>query len=148
MAKRRSTSRISWNSRQSRYRPAGPGAETSASSCILLRRAPQVSHAPRRRQGAGSRVDPPARSGDGRQRMDDEQSEPIDVPLDALSPTALRGLVEEFVNREGTDYGLRERTLDEKVRDVMRQLERHEAKIVFDPETRSATIVVVRRRSS
>ncbi|HSP98223.1 MAG TPA: YheU family protein [Candidatus Dormibacteraeota bacterium] len=80
--------------------------------------------------------------------MDDEQSEPIDVPLDALSPTALRGLVEEFVNREGTDYGLRERTLDEKVRDVMRQLERREAKIVFDPETRSATIVVVRRRSS
>ena len=78
--------------------------------------------------------------------MDDEQqSGPIDVPLDALSPGALRGLVEEFINREGTDYGLVERTLEEKVRDVMRQLERREAKIVFDPETRSATIVVVRR---
>jgi uncharacterized protein YheU (UPF0270 family) len=77
--------------------------------------------------------------------MDDEPSGPIDVPLDALSPTALRGLVEEFVNREGTDYGLVERTLEEKVRDVMRQLERREAKVVFDPETRSATIVAVRR---
>lgn len=80
--------------------------------------------------------------------MDDERPAPIDIPLDALSPTALRGLVEAFVNREGTDYGWRERTLDEKVRDVMRQLERREAKIVFDPETNSATIVVARRRSS
>lgn len=77
--------------------------------------------------------------------MDDEQSGPIDVPLEALSPSVLRGLVEEFINREGTDYGVRERTLDEKVRDVMRQLERREAKIVFDPVTRSATIVVARR---
>jgi len=42
---------------------------------------------------------------------------------------------------EGTDYGVRERTLDEKVRDVMRQLERREAKVVFDPETRTTTIV-------
>jgi hypothetical protein len=78
--------------------------------------------------------------------MDDTQSDPIEVPLDALSATALRGLVEDFVNREGTDYGLRERTLDEKVRDVMRQLERGEATIVFDPESRSTTIVVRRRR--
>ena len=78
--------------------------------------------------------------------MEDEQSAPIEVPLDALSATALRGLVEEFVNREGTDYGLRERTLDEKVRDVMRQLERGEAAIVFDPESRSTTIIVRTKR--
>lgn len=77
--------------------------------------------------------------------MDDEQSEPIEVPLAALSATALRGLVEEFVNREGTDYGLRERTLEEKVGDVMRQLERGEATIVFDPESRSTTIVARHR---
>lgn len=75
--------------------------------------------------------------------MDDEQSEPVDVPLAALSAAALRGLVEEFVSRDGTDYGVRERSLDEKVHDVMRQLERGEAKIVFDPSTRSTNIVVV-----
>jgi hypothetical protein len=78
--------------------------------------------------------------------MDEERSEPIEVPLAALSPAARRGLVEEFVTRDGTDYGWRERTLDEKVRDVMRQLERGEAKIVFDPASRSATIVVARQR--
>lgn len=78
--------------------------------------------------------------------MDEERSAPVEVPLDALSPGALRGVVEEFVNREGTDYGWRERTLDEKVRDVMRQLERGEAVILFDPESRSTTIVPTRGR--
>jgi hypothetical protein len=62
--------------------------------------------------------------------MDDEQSEPIDVPLDALS-AAPRGVVRNS-SAAGKHYGVRERTLDE-VRDVMRQLERQEAKIVFDP---------------
>ncbi|MFN8642667.1 MAG: YheU family protein [Candidatus Binatia bacterium] len=78
--------------------------------------------------------------------MDDEQSAPVEVPLDALTPAALRGVDEEYVNREGTDYGARERTLDEKVRDVMRQLERGEAMILFDPESRSTTIVPTRGR--
>jgi uncharacterized protein YheU (UPF0270 family) len=77
--------------------------------------------------------------------MDDGRSAPIEIPLDAVSATALRGVVEEFVTRAGTDYGLRERTLDEKVGDVMRQLERGEAAIVFDPESRSTTIVVRHR---
>ena len=67
--------------------------------------------------------------------------EPVEVPYTALSAEALRGLVEEFVTRDGTDYGVRERSLEEKARDVMRQLERGEVKIVFDPASRSANIV-------
>lgn len=85
------------------------------------------------------------RGGDGGRRMDDEQSAPVEIPLDALSETALRGLVEEFVSRDGTDYGVHERSLEDKVRDVMRQLERGEAVILFDPESRSANVVVRRR---
>jgi uncharacterized protein YheU (UPF0270 family) len=73
-----------------------------------------------------------------------ERPEPVEIPLEALSADALRGLVESFVNREGTDYGERERTLDEKVADVRRQLERGEARIVFDPETESVNIVPAR----
>ena len=75
----------------------------------------------------------------------DADLEPIEVPLAALSPEALRGLVEEFVTRDGTDYGTRERTLEEKVRDVMRQLERGEVKIVFDPASRTANLLPARR---
>ena len=72
-----------------------------------------------------------------------ERDEPsrVEIPADALSPDALRGVVEAFVNREGTDYGAVERSLDEKVADVMRQLERGEARIVFDPESESVTLI-------
>lgn len=76
----------------------------------------------------------------------DPELKPVEVPYTALSPDALRGLVEEFVTRDGTDYGVRERTVEEKARDVMRQLERGEVKIVFDPASRSANLVPGRAR--
>ena len=65
----------------------------------------------------------------------------VEVPTDALSETALRGLVEEFVTRDGTDYGRRERELEEKVTAVLRQLRRGEVKIVFARATGTANIV-------
>ncbi len=66
------------------------------------------------------------------------------MPHGHLSPAALRGVVEEFVTRAGTDYGVREKSLDEKVADVMRQLARREARIVFDPATGTVNIVAAR----
>jgi uncharacterized protein len=63
------------------------------------------------------------------------------VPHTHLTPAALRGLVEEFVTRDGTDYGLAEKTLDQKVAALMRQLERGEAAIVYDSESQTTSIV-------
>ncbi len=65
----------------------------------------------------------------------------IEVPHSALSPTALEGLVEEFITREGTDYGEREHSLEEKRASVLRQLARAEIAIVFDFESESTTLV-------
>jgi len=65
---------------------------------------------------------------------------PIVVPVDSLSEGALRGVIESFVQREGTDYG-REYSLEEKVDHVRRQLERGEAWITFDPETETINVV-------
>ena len=73
---------------------------------------------------------------------DDERFVPVDYRH--LSPEALRGLMEEFVSREGTDYGLRERSFEDKVRDVERQLESGEARIVYDLVDERANIVRVR----
>ena len=63
------------------------------------------------------------------------------VPHTELSPDALRGVVESFVLREGTDYGEREFSLEQKLAHVYRQLERGEAHIVFDPNTETIDIV-------
>lgn len=78
---------------------------------------------------------------------DDEPLDPrafVEVPLDALDEATLVALLESFVGREGTDYGAVEQRLDEKVADVRRQLERGDARIVFDPETETVNIVPAR----
>jgi uncharacterized protein YheU (UPF0270 family) len=71
----------------------------------------------------------------------EESPERVEVPYAQLSADTLRSVVESFVLREGTDYGEREYSLQQKVGHVMRQLERGEARIVFDPATESVQIV-------
>jgi uncharacterized protein YheU (UPF0270 family) len=71
-----------------------------------------------------------------------EAADQVEIPHTELSAEALRGVLESFVLREGTDYGAREYSLDEKVAHVMRQLERGDARIMFDPATETVGIVV------
>jgi len=64
----------------------------------------------------------------------------IKIPMDAVSMEALRGIVEAFVLREGTDYGHADFSLDQKCAQVMRQLEDGRAGIWFDPGANSVEI--------
>ena len=73
----------------------------------------------------------------------EETEAPVEIPHEELSPDALRGVVESFVLREGTDYGEREFSLEQKMAHVMAQIERGEARIVFDPQSESIDIVKV-----
>lgn len=73
-----------------------------------------------------------------------EPAPPIRVAPDDLAPDTLRAVIESFVLREGTDYGLQETSLDDKVAQVLAQLRRGHAHIVFDPATESVTIVVTK----
>ena len=66
----------------------------------------------------------------------------VEVPYDSLQPATLRAVVEEFITRAATDYGAHERTLEEKVADVMRQLHRGEATVIFDGQTDTVNIVL------
>lgn len=64
------------------------------------------------------------------------------VPFEQLSPEALTGLLEAYVNREGTDYGhMAPPSLREKVDQVRRQLKEGSAVIVFDPADQSCTVM-------
>jgi uncharacterized protein YheU (UPF0270 family) len=76
----------------------------------------------------------------------EEIPEPVEVPYGELSADLLNAVIESFVLREGTDYGEKELSLEDKVARVIGQLKRGEAKIIFDPESESVTIVV--RQSS
>lgn len=53
------------------------------------------------------------------------------IPASALESETLRSIVEAYVLQEGTDYGPREFSLDEKVARVMHQIEKGEVVIVW-----------------
>jgi uncharacterized protein YheU (UPF0270 family) len=74
---------------------------------------------------------------------DDDPPQLVDVPMTELAPDTLQALVESFVLREGTDYGEQEVPLATKVAQVVTQLQRGEARIVFDPATESVDIRLV-----
>lgn len=64
----------------------------------------------------------------------------MDIPWDRLPPATLRALIEEYVSREGTDYGARERTFESKVEEIHSLLRDRKIKVVFDPETESCDL--------
>lgn len=72
----------------------------------------------------------------------DTPAELVLVPPEELPPELLRAVIEAFVLREGTEYGERDYTLDEKVAHVEQQLRKNEARIVYDPNTQSVDIRV------
>jgi uncharacterized protein len=62
------------------------------------------------------------------------------IPHRLLSPDALRGVIEAFVTREGTNYGAQDVPLAIKVGQVRHQLDTGTAVIVYDEDTDSCTI--------
>ena len=62
------------------------------------------------------------------------------IPIDRLSPEALRGVIEEFISREGTDYGDRKVSWDTMFRRVKEKLETGLAVLLFDDETETTNI--------
>lgn len=68
------------------------------------------------------------------------------IPPPSLSAEALQGLIEEFITREGTDYGWDEVPLSAKVEQVRRQIEKGDVVIVFD--SASETVSLLTRRDA
>jgi len=63
------------------------------------------------------------------------------IPYQQISSDALQNLIEEFITREGTDYGETEFSLEQKVKQVERQLARGDIVIVFDAASESVSIL-------
>lgn len=71
----------------------------------------------------------------------------MEIPPSHLQNTTLRNIVIEFILREGTDYGLREWSIDEKVDQVINQINQKKAVIVFDLTSDSFSIKLVHDRA-
>ena len=63
------------------------------------------------------------------------------VPYQKLSQVALNRLIEEFILREGTDYGRNEYSLDEKKEQIFRQLQSGYIQVVFNPSTETTSLL-------
>lgn len=63
------------------------------------------------------------------------------IPKEKLSSDALIGLIDEFILREGTDYGDHEYTLEQKREKITKQLNSGKIVILFDPEEESTNLV-------
>ena len=63
------------------------------------------------------------------------------VPPGRLPADILQSLLEEYASRDGTDYGEREFTLDEKVGALRGQLDCGDLKILYDSDSEAWDLV-------
>jgi len=73
--------------------------------------------------------------------LKDRPEAPVEIPFEALSPEALNGIIENFILREGTDYGATETLHESKIKKIRSQLENGDIKVVFDSNAESVTLI-------
>ncbi|WP_240194285.1 YheU family protein [Desulfopila inferna] len=80
--------------------------------------------------------------------MVEEKKVPMDmphtsvrIPCDQLEPDILLALVEEFITREGTDYGEWEVPLEKMIGEVVDQLKTGKAVIIYDQISQTCNIL-------
>jgi len=74
----------------------------------------------------------------------DHHEEGVEIPWDRIDPDTLRNMISEFVTREWAELSDSGYTLDEKIGQVLRQLQDKKARVVFDLSTQTCNIVVCR----
>lgn len=63
------------------------------------------------------------------------------IPPDQLEPQTLEAVLDEFITREGTDYGEQEWSLAQKREQLYRQLQQGHASLCYDPVSQSCTVL-------
>ncbi len=65
-----------------------------------------------------------------------------EVPYEKINPEALRNLIAEYIERDGTFYGESELPMDQRVDVIIEQLRSRKAAITWDLKTESSNIVL------
>jgi uncharacterized protein YheU (UPF0270 family) len=74
----------------------------------------------------------------------ERQEEGVEVPYQQIDPETLRRMIQEFVSRDGADWGDAGCMLADKVEQVLQQLRHKQAKVVFDLRSQTVNIVACR----
>ena len=65
----------------------------------------------------------------------------IEVPCTRLDPRVLQALLEDYASRDGTDYGAVEHSLEQKVSQLLRQLQSAELQLLYDADSEEWDLV-------
>ncbi|MCW8864713.1 MAG: YheU family protein [Colwellia sp.] len=63
------------------------------------------------------------------------------IPLEQLSADTLQAIIEDFILREGTDYGAIDASKEDKIAEVKQQLEQGSAVLVYSQLHESVNIL-------
>jgi uncharacterized protein YheU (UPF0270 family) len=63
------------------------------------------------------------------------------IPFNELSEAALQALIEDFVTRDGTDYGQNELSMQDKAAKLLEALKEGELLISYNEDTESCGLV-------
>ena len=72
----------------------------------------------------------------------------IEIPPNKIADEILVSIIEEFINREGTDYGKQEVKLDVQIKRARSKIMRGDVLIMFDPKTESCNLITKEELSS
>lgn len=65
----------------------------------------------------------------------------MEIPYDQLPKDTLRAIIEDYVTREGTDYGHEDYSLENKIDQVMTSLKDGKAAVTFDADSETCSIL-------
>ena len=75
----------------------------------------------------------------------EEKPDLIEVPFETLEAETLTAVIEAFVLREGTNYGAQDVALQTQIEQVKAQLRNRSAKLVFDPESETTSVITAKQ---
>ena len=71
----------------------------------------------------------------------DHHEKGVDVPYEQIDPETLRSMIQEFVTRDGADWGDPGGALEDKIAQVLKQFKNKQVKVVFNLKSETANIV-------
>ena len=74
-------------------------------------------------------------------KTDDHHEHGIEIPYEQIASDTLRKMIQEFVTRDGADWGDPGGALEDKIAQVLKQLKNKQVKVVFDLKSETANIV-------